>query len=331
MDSDEVHPVTRAAGWMPAVERELAAELAAARAGELAVIAEDTVRAGGKRLRPLLVLAAAAPGDPAAARRAVAAAAGVELLHTATLVHDDLLDGATERRGAPTVVQAHGPAAALQAGDLLLARAFTATARSGAPAAVAILGEAAAELTRGESDQAAQAFDLGVGEQEYLARCRRKTAALFTAAVRIGAVVGGHDAAATRALVEYAEALGVAFQILDDVLDLTATAAETGKTRGTDLRDGTVTLPMILAMQVDHGLRGEIAEAVGSDDVEDLCDLLAAHPGTGLARAHAQAHLRQARRALAGLAARVDVATFEGVADAVAARLAATHVRALAA
>ncbi|MBM3697067.1 MAG: polyprenyl synthetase family protein, partial [Actinobacteria bacterium] len=145
--------------------------------------AMDTLAAGGKRVRPMLVFCASA-GDDDNRPPLVTAAAAVELVHMATLVHDDLIDGATTRRGRPTVARAHGAGAAINVGDFLFARAFAELTRVGSPAAVSALADASLELALGEMDQQRAAGDLGLTVDAYISRCRRKTGALFSVACR---------------------------------------------------------------------------------------------------------------------------------------------------
>jgi geranylgeranyl pyrophosphate synthase len=194
-----------------------------------------------------------------------------------------------------------------------------------------VLARAALDLTRGEAGQLASAHDLDVGEDEYFERCRRKTASLFVAACRIGALLGESRRATADRLASVAERLGVAYQILDDVLDLAAPSEATGKPRGADLRDGTVTLPMILALRSDPGLRREIAQARSAGDLTALCDRLADHPGTFLAREEGRRQLRLARRTLDRLPPDVATGTLGKAVDLLDARLAAPVPRAEAA
>ena len=271
---------------------------------EVARPAADTLAAGGKRVRPLLVFCSApAPAldDPTRRDRLLRAAAAVELVHMATLVHDDLLDGATMRRGRPTVSASLGADRAVQTGDFLFARAFGELTLAGSATAVQHLAAAALELSRGEMDQDRAAFDFGLAEDAYLARCRRKTASLFAVACRLGGLVGGAGEAAQERLAAFGENVGLAFQIFDDILDLTGSPSATGKRVGADLRDGTVTLPMILAIAEEPALRAALeAAGDGDGDHRELCARLARHPGVGRARERALGYVARAREAVAG-------------------------------
>ncbi len=283
--------------------------------------AEDTLAAGGKRVRPLLVFCAAPQAALATEGRReslLSAGAAVELVHMATLVHDDLLDGATMRRGRPTVADSLGADRAVSTGDFLFARAFGELTRTGSPRAVSALAGAALDLSQGELDQQRAAYDLDLTEGDYLARCRRKTAALFAVACRLGALVGGAGPEAEQRLAAFGENVGMAFQIFDDILDLAGAPAATGKRRGTDLCDGTVTLPVILAMQIEPGLRGAVAAATAGPGLEDLCDRLAGHEGLSIARGRALAFVAAARRAIEdGPADGADVPALLQIADGV--------------
>jgi len=173
-------------------------------------------------------------------------------VHMATLVHDDLIDGAEFRRGRASAWAAYGPEAARAAGDYLFARAFAELSTTGDPRAVAILAEAALCLARGEALQRRQTRDPQTTVDQYLERCALKTGKLFEAACLLGS--GGEEA-----LGEFGLALGVAFQIADDVLDCTGQTVETGKVAGVDLREGTPTLPLLLAAQEDTVVQQALA------------------------------------------------------------------------
>jgi octaprenyl-diphosphate synthase len=218
----------------------------------------------------------------------------------ATLVHDDIIDRAALRRGRPTVAKAEGPEAAVRVGDFLFARAFSELTRTGQPRAVQALAEAALELSRGELVQQSAAHDLELSEEAYLRRCRGKTASLFAVACRLGAMVGGADRDTEDRLAAFGEHVGMAFQIFDDILDLTGSPAMTGKRRGTDLREGTVTLPVILALKHEPDLAPAIRALGNGGGLDALCDRLASHAGVVEARDRALAYVGAARDAIDG-------------------------------
>ena len=215
--------------------------------GLVSAVGADALEAGGKRLRPLLVFLAADPGEAP-----LAAGAAVELVHMATLVHDDLIDRARYRRGRESAWASHGPEAARAAGDYLFARAFAELAATGDRAAVRCLAGATLALARGEALQRAQTHDPETSVEDYLRRCALKTGKLFEAACLLGS---GGD----KGLGEFGLALGIAFQIADDILDCAGETIETGKIAGTDLREGTPTLPLILAAREDASVRAALA------------------------------------------------------------------------
>jgi geranylgeranyl pyrophosphate synthase len=276
-------------------------ETVAAHPGLLSDIAAETLSAGGKRLRPLLVFLASPPAERQGAG-AVAGGTAVELVHMATLVHDDLLDGADLRRGRATVWAAHGEEAAKAAGDYLFACAFAQLARLGDECAVAVLAEAALALARGEALQRRQAFRPDTSVEDYLARCSLKTGKLFEAAC----LLGGNG----RRLGRFGLALGIAFQITDDILDCNGDFDTTGKVSGVDLRDGTPTLPLILAARRDP----EVWRALAGDDVEDALERVRA---TGALDDARELALRYAARARAALDGEPDRASLEALTHAV--------------
>jgi geranylgeranyl pyrophosphate synthase len=238
--------------------------------------AQDTIAAGGKRLRPLLLfLAAGAP--PPESDTLLRSAVAVELVHSATLVHDDVLDGSPLRRGRPTVMAAGGRLAATATGDLLFSRAFAELARTRSVAAVQVLSRASSELATGELMQRADAWQ-AVSPDRYFERCRLKTAVLFRAACELGGLEGD-DEARLEGLAAFGERIGLAFQLLDDVLDVTGPPERTGKPRGADLLDGTVTLPLILARERDSELRAlDLRSVVTMEQAAEVCAGIA---GTG--------------------------------------------------
>jgi geranylgeranyl pyrophosphate synthase len=277
------------------------AEVAESHGATLSRHASGTLAAGGKRLRPILVFLCG--GDPAPDdERLVGAAAAVELLHMATLVHDDVLDGATLRRGRPTVVADGGRAAATATGDLLFSRAFAELSATGSKEAVRALSAASSALVRGELMQRADAWSRAVTPARYLERCELKTASLFEAACRLGALFSG-DAAPAGDLGGFGARIGLAFQILDDVLDVEGPTERTGKPRGADLMDGTVTLPLILARAEDPELESTDLRSVGADAAaaEELCDRIAATGALDEARTQALAYVAAAKDSLGSL------------------------------
>jgi geranylgeranyl pyrophosphate synthase len=263
--------------------------------------AGGTLAAGGKRLRPLIVLLCAGRAEPDDG--VVAAAAAVELLHMATLVHDDVLDRAPLRRGYPTVFASAGRDAATSTGDYLFSRAFGELAATGSTDAVRALSTASSALARGELIQREDAWSPAVTPERYRERCALKTGSLFAASARLGAELGGRDRAVADTLADFGDRIGVAFQILDDVLDVSGPVEETGKHRGTDLLDGTVTLPLILARERDAALAGIDlrADVTTPRAAEDLCDRIAATGALGTSREQALADVATAKRSLDSL------------------------------
>ena len=266
--------------------------LRAAAAGHGAVLAQHagaTIDAGGKRLRPLLVLLSAGPpaGD-GQAEALVRAGAAVELVHSATLVHDDVLDAASLRRGRATVVATGGRDLAIATGDLLFAQAFTTLADAddvNPIPAIRALSDACSALALGELAQRADAWDATISVERYLHRCELKTARLFEAACVLGMLAVGE---ASDGLARFGRGIGLAFQILDDVLDVAGPAARTGKHRGTDLLDGTVTLPLIIARERSAALAQLDPRAVTTaEQAEQVCDEVIATGALDDARAMA--------------------------------------------
>jgi geranylgeranyl pyrophosphate synthase len=297
-------------GGMALRERMLSTErhleqVTAAAGAPLASHANATVAAGGKRLRPLLVvLAAESAGGPEPGgdgeERLVRAAVAVELVHSATLVHDDLIDAAQLRRGHPTVAAVAGREVAVATGDLLFSRAFAELARNEDAAQLQALSEASSALAEGELLQREDAYAAQVPVARYLRRCELKTAALFEAACRLGALNAARGSVELAdELGAFARRIGLAFQMLDDVLDVSGPVERTGKARGTDLLDGTVTLPFILACERDPALAElELASLGGPQQAEALCERIAATGALDEARERALAVVADAKGAL---------------------------------
>jgi geranylgeranyl pyrophosphate synthase len=304
----DVDAVVRAGGpqvvaLLERTERRLV-ELGTEHGETLARHAAATIVAGGKRLRPLLVLLAA--GDEAhgaaAEERLVRAAAAVELIHSASLVHDDVLDAAPLRRGIPTVMAEAGRTVATATGDLLFSRAFAELAGGGELEDVRALSDAASALAAGELLQREDAWNVRVPLDRYLHRCALKTGSLFEAACRLGALAAGREPALVDALARFGARIGLAFQLLDDVLDVSGPASRTGKARGTDLLDGTVTLPLILARERDPQLAAlDLRALSGPAEAEAVCDRIAAAGALATAKERALAVVDEARAALPAL------------------------------
>jgi geranylgeranyl pyrophosphate synthase len=310
------------------IRTELHLELVTAQAGApLASHATATIMAGGKRLRPLLVVLAAesAGGPPDTAEgeeRLVRAAVAVELVHSATLVHDDLIDGAQLRRGHPTVAAVAGRQVAVATGDLLFSRAFAELACNQNAAQLCALSDASSALAAGELLQREDAYASHVAVERYLRRCELKTAALFEAACRLGALaaVKGSSTLAD-GLGAFARRIGLAFQMLDDVLDVSGPVERTGKSRGTDLLDGTVTLPFILAREREPALAAfDLSSLGGPEQAEALCERIAATGALDEARERALAVVAEAKAALPAILPDGGSALLGLVADAVVER-----------
>jgi len=232
---------------MAAVNALIRERMASEHAPRIPEVTAHLVEAGGKRLRPLLTLAAAricGYGGP----YHVHLAATVEFIHTATLLHDDVVDESARRRGRPTANLLWDNKSSVLVGDYLFSRSFQLMVETGSLRVLDILANASATIAEGEVLQLTAAQDLGTNEAVYLQVVRGKTAALFSAATEVGGVIAGASDAVTRALYKYGDALGIAFQIADDLLDYGGSAAEIGKNTGDDFRERKVTLPVIKAV-----------------------------------------------------------------------------------
>jgi geranylgeranyl pyrophosphate synthase len=291
-----------AQSWLPALMARVEARLARLVEGHGEVLAGDaraTLQAGGKRLRPMLVLLCAGPD---AGDRAQRAAAAIELVHMATLVHDDVLDAAPLRRGLPTVVATSGRERATAVGDLLLSRAFAELGEDGdaegGERQVELLARASVGLALGELGQRRDAFDLGITAKRYRERCLLKTARLFECACVIGRVAAQPDPAAA-SLTVFGREIGLAFQLLDDVLDVAGPPERTGKARGTDLLDGTVTLPLIIASERDPALATLDLRTLDAAAAVATCERIAATGALEDVRAEARERVAEAKRVIA--------------------------------
>ncbi|MBO0729985.1 MAG: polyprenyl synthetase family protein [Acidimicrobiaceae bacterium] len=239
-------------------------------------VAGHLVRAGGKRLRPALVVASAAAAGRPITDEVIDGAVAVELVHLGSLYHDDVMDGAEQRRGVRSVNSQWGNLVAILAGDFLLARASEIAASLGTEVA-ALLAQTIGRLCQGEVSQLRQAFNPDRTEAEYFASIRGKTASLLATSARIGAIVSGADRAAVEAVTEFGLAFGIAFQIWDDIRDLVASDATLGKPAGHDLVEGTYTLPVLRALaQPEPGaeLRGLLHRELDGPTRDKARDLI---------------------------------------------------------
>lgn len=268
-------------------------------------LSQYIVTAGGKRLRPIITLAAAhAVGKAKSSTHALAAA--VEFIHTATLLHDDVVDESDLRRGKPAAKSVWGNSASILVGDFLFARAFTLMVDTGSLEILGILSNASSVIAEGEVRQLAAQGKLDLPTEDYLAIIEAKTAALFEAASRAGALSGGSSEHAD-ALASYGKNLGLAFQIVDDVLDYGGTTSVIGKVVGDDFREGKVTLPVIIARRrgktEDHAFWAR-ALNVETQEESDLARAIHLIRTTGAAEAtiaEAEAYAGLAKSALADL------------------------------
>ena len=268
--------------------------------GLVSLVGAESVEAGGKRLRPLLIHLV---GDDH--EQALRCSVAIELVHTATLVHDDLIDGATMRRTQPAAWHAHGEAAARTTGDYLFARGFAVLAEAGDLEGVEILSRACLALVRGEALQQLQRHRPDTPIDAYLERIALKTGKLFEAAC----LLGSRDPVLGRFGLE----LGIAFQIADDILDCAGESLETGKVPGTDLREGTPTLPLILAAREDEVVR----RALAGGSLEGALVRVAATGALDRSRELALDYARRARASLNGAPRREEL---EALAEAVVER-----------
>jgi geranylgeranyl pyrophosphate synthase len=254
--------MTSSPRWL-SVDVERVEELLLASAGDSfhSLVSEASthlIRAGGKRVRPALVLLASRAGETGRVATDLAAAA-VELVHLATLCHDDVIDETDLRRGVPTVHSRWGVEIAVLAGDFLFARGCTLGAEAGGEVP-GILARAIAEVCQGQIVETSTLGDANRSVDEYMETIRRKSATLFAAACELGASTASVESAHRTALISFGEHLGLAFQMVDDLLDLIGDPEVIGKIPGTDLREGVFTLPVLLACERDGVLRARIGE-----------------------------------------------------------------------
>ncbi|OYU46026.1 MAG: octaprenyl diphosphate synthase [Burkholderiales bacterium PBB4] len=265
-------------------------------------VSKHIISAGGKRLRPtLLLLCCGALGYQGTLRHTLAAV--VEFIHTATLLHDDVVDDSSMRRGAATANARFGNPASVLVGDFLYSRAFQMMVESHDMRIMQVLADATNVIAEGEVLQLMNMHNAGLDEAGYLQVIRSKTAKLFEASARVGAILAKSTPAQEEACAEYGQAIGTAFQVVDDVLDYTGDAKVMGKNIGDDLREGKATLPLIAAMQRGSLPQREIIRsAIETGDIGLLGDVIQIVRSTGaLEAAHTAAHQEALRASSAAM------------------------------
>ncbi len=291
---------------MTAVNIMIRERMASKHAPRIPEVTAHLVEAGGKRLRPMLVLAAARLLGYAGPHH-VHLAATVEFIHTATLLHDDVVDESARRRGRPTANLLWDNKSSVLVGDYLFARAFQLMVEPANLRVLDILANASATIAEGEVLQLTAAQDLGTTEEIYLQVVRGKTAALFSAATEAGAEIAGGTPAQVQALFDYGDALGIAFQIVDDLLDYGGSAAAIGKNTGDDFRERKLTLPLIKAVaKADEAERAFWVRVIekgqqAEGDLEQAMAIMARHGAMEAARKDALAWAGRAQAALQAL------------------------------
>lgn len=291
---------------MGAVDALIRTRMESRHAPRIPEVTAHLVGAGGKRLRPLLTIAAARLLGYQGTHHQLLAAT-VEFIHTATLLHDDVVDESRQRRGRPTANLLWDNKSSVLVGDYLFARSFQLMTETGNMRVMSILSNASAVIAEGEVLQLTAAQDLKTTEDIYLQVVRGKTAALFSAATEVGAVIAGGNEAQVRALYDYGDALGIAFQIVDDILDYSGTAEVIGKNVGDDFRERKLTLPVIKAVaKADAEERAFWQRTIEKGDqregdLNQALAILARHGAIDAARADALAWAARGRAALEAL------------------------------
>ena len=311
---------------MAAVNALIRDRMSSEHAPRIPEVTAHLIEAGGKRLRPMLTLAAARLCGYDGPFH-VHLAATVEFIHTATLLHDDVVDESKQRRGRPTANLLWDNKSSVLVGDYLFARSFQLMTEADNMRVLGILSNASAVIAEGEVLQLTAAQDLRTGEDVYLKVIRGKTAALFSAATEVGGVIAGAPEDQVRALFDYGDALGIAFQMVDDVLDYGGTSAAIGKNTGDDFRERKVTLPVIKAVaaadETERAFWVRVIEKGKQDegDLEHALELLAKHGALEATRTEAIAWADRARAALSALPEHPLRGMLDDLADFVVARL----------
>ncbi|NQW92502.1 MAG: polyprenyl synthetase family protein [Polaromonas sp.] len=283
-------------GMDAVIERRLASDVPL-----VSQVSQYIIAAGGKRLRPaLLLLTCGALGYSGEQRLNLAAV--VEFIHTATLLHDDVVDGSALRRGRATANEAFGNPASVLVGDFLYSRAFQMMVDAGDMRIMQTLAEATNVIAEGEVLQLMNMHDASLSEDGYLLVIRSKTAKLFEASARLAALLAKSSPAVEKSCADYGQALGTAFQVIDDVLDYDGDVLEMGKNLGDDLREGKATLPLIIAMQrATAAERNLIERAIVTGGVTDMAQIIEIVQKTGALTATRDAAAAEAQRALDAL------------------------------
>ena len=311
---------------MEAVNALIRERMASQHAPRIPEVTAHLIEAGGKRLRPMLTLAAARLCGYDGPFH-IHLAATVEFIHTATLLHDDVVDESAQRRGRPTANLLWDNKSSVLVGDYLFARSFQLMTATGNMRVLDILANASATIAEGEVLQLTAAQDLATTEDIYLKVVRGKTAALFSAATEVGGVIAGADEAQVRALFDYGDALGIAFQIADDLLDYGGTSAAIGKNTGDDFRERKLTLPVIKAVAAadaeERAFWVRVIEKGRQEDgdLEQAITLMQKHGAMAAARADALGWSDRARAALQALPDHPLRQMLDDLADYVVARL----------
>lgn len=267
----------------------------------LTEIASHFISAGGKRLRPVFTIVASQVGnDEPASENAIAGGISCELVHLGSLYHDDVMDESTQRRGVETVNAKWGNLQAILAGDFLLAKASEIAASLGTEVA-ALLARTIGHLCAGQIEELRHTYNVNRPVDAYLSSIDGKTASLYATAARIGGLVAGHDRAVVDALTNYGTAYGMVFQIVDDVLDLTATDAQLGKPAGHDMEEGVYTLPVLHTLAAGGSAASELRSVLGKPLTEDerlkVLDIVRSNGGIPTAIAAAKSFVDDAERA----------------------------------
>ncbi len=270
--------------------------------GPVSEAMEHILEAGGKRLRPALVLLAAKLGQPTRLEDVYRAAMAIEFIHSATLIHDDLIDGAPTRRGLRTIHVSLGPNPAIIIGDYYFAKGANLMSQIGEPAIDVVLSQTVMAICYGEMLQLTSQRKYEQSMDEYYSKIERKTAVLLSASTFCGAALSGQPDRDVQALRDFGRLLGMAFQIADDVLDFVATEEEVGKPVGNDLKQGTVTLPLMLALK-DPGVNGRLERILekphlSDADYADVVLIVRGSRGIDESLEHAQAFSERARAEL---------------------------------